>query len=250
MRAVSETEAIPPPRENVWLSLLFNLALPTVILMQLSPEDRLGPQWALVLGLAFPLGYGVYDYVKRREINLFSILGLVAVLAKGIFGLLEANAVWIACSEAALPLLFGIVILWSARWELPLIERFLLSPQLFDIHRINESLAERDQAGQLRPLMVRTSQLYAITMLVSAALNFFLARAILKAEPGTEAFVAELGKLTGLQFPVIALPIMVMTVGIFWWVIRRLNQMTGLELDDMLAAHAAPKASAEEGEKG
>ena len=43
----------------------------------------------MILGCALPIGYGVYDYLKKRKINFFSVLGLVAVLTKGIFGLLS-----------------------------------------------------------------------------------------------------------------------------------------------------------------
>jgi len=111
--------------------------------MKLSPEDRLGPVWALVLGCALPIGYGIYDYVVRKVFNLLSVLGLVAVLLKGVFGILKTSAFWIACSEAALPLLFGIAILFTIRGQEPLVQRFLLSPQLFDIDRIRRQLGLR-----------------------------------------------------------------------------------------------------------
>ena len=38
----------------------------------------------------------------------------------------------------------------------------------------------------------------AFSFLVSAILNFGLARYIVKSQPGTEEFAAELGKMTGL----------------------------------------------------
>ena len=224
-----------PPKENQWLNLLCNVVLPTLIFMKLSPEDRLGPVWALVLGCALPIGYGIYDYVVRKVFNLLSVLGLVAVLLKGVFGILKTSAFWIACSEAALPLLFGIAILFTIRGQEPLVQRFLLSPQLFDLDRIRRQLAMRGNADKLRPLMVTTSVAYAGTMLLSGILNFILATAILRAEPGTEEFVAQLGKFTGMQYPAIALPLMVLTVLLFLWVMKRLSNLTGLPAEQLLA---------------
>jgi hypothetical protein len=231
-----------PPKENQWLNLLCNVVLPTLIFMKLSPEDKLGPTWALALGCALPIGYGVYDYVTRKVFNLLSVLGLVAVLLKGVFGLLKTSAFWIACSEAALPLLFGIGILLTIRGQEPLVQRFLLSPQLFDIDRIRRQLALRGNAHRLRPLMVTTSVAYAGTMFLSAVLNFILASALLRAEPGSEEFVAQLGKFTGLQFPVIALPLMVLTVLLFLWVMKRLSTLTGVPAESLLAGDQAQGA--------
>ena len=229
-----------PPKENQWLNLLCNVVLPTLIFMKLSPETRLGPMWALALGCALPIGYGIYDFVVRKVFNLLSVLGLVAVLVKGVFGLLKTSAFWIACSEAALPLLFGIAILFTVRGKEPLVQRFLLSPQLFDIERIRRQLALRGNAEQLRPLMVTTSVAYAGTMFLSAALNFVLASRLLVAEPGTDEFVAQLGKFTGMQYPVIALPLTVLTVLLFLWVMNRLSVLTGVPAASLLAGGQSP----------
>lgn len=229
-----------PPKENQWLNLLCNVVLPTLIFMKLSPETRLGPMWALALGCALPIGYGIYDFVVRKVFNLLSVLGLVAVLVKGVFGLLKTSAFWIACSEAALPLLFGIAILFTVRGKEPLVQRFLLSPQLFDIERIRRQLALRGNAEQLRPLMVTTSVAYAGTMFLSAALNFVLASRLLVAEPGTDEFVAQLGKFTGMQYPVIALPLTVLTVLLFLWVVNRLSVLTGVPAESLLAGGQSP----------
>ncbi|MEX2044172.1 MAG: MFS transporter, partial [Opitutus sp.] len=57
----------PAPRqESLLLNLVCNIAVPTFVLMKLSGEQRLGPVWALLLALSFPLGYGLYDYAARK----------------------------------------------------------------------------------------------------------------------------------------------------------------------------------------
>jgi len=83
--------------------------------------------------------------------------------------------------------------------------------------------------------MVTTSVAYAGTMFLSGILNFVLATALLRAEPGTEEFVAQLGKFTGMQYPAIALPLMVLTVLLFLWVMKRLSNLTGLPAEQLLA---------------
>ena len=78
-------------KENTFLNLGFNLILPILLLNK-------GKQWfgsyletyfenvavgVLLLAIAFPVGYFIYDYVKRSKYNLFSILGLISVLLTG-----------------------------------------------------------------------------------------------------------------------------------------------------------------------
>ena len=51
---------------------------------------------------------------------------------------------------------------------------------------------------------------------------------------GTEAFNNELGRMTLLSYPMIALPSMVMMVGLMFWLARSAKALTGLELGEMM----------------
>jgi hypothetical protein len=52
---------------------------------------------------------------------------------------------------------------------------------------------------------------------------------------GTEAFNQELGKLTALSYPVIALPSTLVMVVALWYLVKQLRQITGLSFEEMLA---------------
>ena len=97
-----------PAKENLLLNLACNVILPGLVLSKLSRPERLGPLWALVAALALPLGYGVWDWMKRRHWNLFSTLGITGTLATGgmslgsHFGWWQATALWFAIKEAAM----------------------------------------------------------------------------------------------------------------------------------------------------
>ena len=216
-------------KENLWLSLIFNVALPALILMKLSPENRLGPVMALVLGCSLPICYGIYDYFARNVINFLSTLGLVAVLIKGTFGLFKLDPIFFAFSEAALPLVYGTAFAYTARWNPTLVERFLLSPQMLDAEKVRQRLVQRGNEDKLRPLMVQTTFLYAGTMLLSAVLNFGLARWVLKTNPheNYQKYVDEIGRFTGMQYPVIAIPLTVLTFGLLFLVLKRISDLTG-----------------------
>src|SRR3954469_254561 len=111
----------PPKRENLLINIVCNIAVPTVVLTKLSTENRLGPAWGLVVALAFPLGYGIYDLVRRKKTNIFSVVGLLSVLLTGGLNFLKVDLYWFAIKDGAIPLLFAIAVLVSNYSRRPLV---------------------------------------------------------------------------------------------------------------------------------
>ena len=91
----------PPKRENLFINIVCNIVVPTVILTRFSTENRLGPMWGMVVALMFPLGYGIYDLIRRQKTNVFSIVGLTSVLLTGGLNYLRMDTLWFAVKEAA-----------------------------------------------------------------------------------------------------------------------------------------------------
>src|SRR5687768_7595101 len=114
-------KATPDERENPLVNILFNIVLPAVILAKLSSPERLGPVNGLLLGLAFPLGYGIWDFARKRKANVFSVLGFVSILLTGSFGLMQLDGIWFAVKEAAIPLLIGLATVVSLKTRYPLV---------------------------------------------------------------------------------------------------------------------------------
>ena len=230
-----------PKKENLLLNLACNLAIPTFVLMYLSADNRLGPQWGMIVALVFPLGYGIYDLVQRKKTNLFSIVGVASVLLTGTLNQMKADGFWFAVKEAAIPTLFGIAVLASMRTKRPLVRELLWNDQVIDTARVDAVLAERGQRDELERLLRRASFGLAFSFLLSAVLNFGLARYLLRSPAGTAEFNAELGKMNGLSMPVIMLPTMIVTMVVLWKLMSGLTQITGLDLDDILRGAAKQK---------
>lgn len=231
-------------KENLFLNLACNIAVPTLVLTMLSKEDRLGPQWGMIVALAFPLGYGIYDLAQRKKFNLFSIVGIVSVLMTGTLNQMKADAFWFAVKEASVPSLFGIAVLASMGTKRPLVRELLWNDQVIDTEKVDRVLAERGQRPQLDRLLRNASFGLAASFLLSAILNYGLARYLLKSPPGTAEFNAELGKMNGLSWPIIALPTTVVTMLVFWRLMSGLTRLTGLQLEEIFHAGAEKKREA------
>jgi hypothetical protein len=231
--------ASPPKRENLLINIACNIVVPSVVLTKLSTENRLGPMWGMVVALAFPLGYGVYDLIRRKKTNVFSIVGLCSVLLTGGLNYMKVDGLWFAIKEAAIPLLFGAAVLLSTYTRRPLVREVLCNDQVLDIERIEAALAERGTKPEFERLLVNASFAVAASFVFSAALNYGLARYLLKSPVGTPEFNAQLGRMNVLNWPVIVLPSMAVTMLIFWKLMGGITRLTGLTHDNIMRIERA-----------
>jgi hypothetical protein len=105
---------------------------------------------------------------------------------------------------------------------------------LFDVDRVHLALAERGNSGAFDRRLRAATVMLAGTFFFSAVANYALARWVVTSAAGTAAFNQELGRLTALSYPVIAVPCMAMMMGLMYWLVRGAKGLTGLELGDML----------------
>ncbi len=221
-------------RPQPWLELLITLVLPALVLLQLSAPQRLGPVTALLLALAFPLGWGLRDFLTRRRLNIFAGLGLVSVLLTGGIGLLELDTGWLAVKEAAVPGVLGLIVAGSALSRYPLVRVLLYTPRLLDTARIDAALAQRGNQAAFDARLRTATWMLAGSFAFSAVMNFVLATWIVTSPAGTAAFNEELGRMTLLSYPMIALPATLMMLAVLYYLSGGIKRLAGLSLGDVL----------------
>jgi hypothetical protein len=221
---------------NTFLELIYNIAIPSIILMKLSGDDYLGPIYALIVALLFPIGYGMYDFIKNKSVNFISLLGFLSTFLTGGIGLFELDVEWLAIKEAAIPLAIGLVVLVSGFWGKPLIAKILLNPLLFNLDLIYQTLSNLGKTDDFKAKIQWSNHLLSITFVFSATMNYILAKWIVTSPAGTTEFNEQLGEMTILSYPVIAIPSMIMMFGIMFYVVRSLMKLTNLTFEQILNA--------------
>jgi len=224
----------PEKQESLLLNLAFNLLVPTLVLTKLSDSEFLGIKLAIVVALSFPIGYGIHDFLTRGKLNFFSALGVVSVALTGGISLLELDAIYIAIKEASIPAIFGAATLISLKTSQPLIHTFLLNDAILEIQKINTALKDNGRKPEFDKLLINASWILAGSFFLSSLLNYLLAVIILTADPGTVAFNEQLGKMTALSFPVIALPAMLVMMGNLFYLFRGITKLTGMSLEEII----------------
>jgi intracellular septation protein A len=219
---------------NSLVELLITLIIPSLILMKWSDEANLGAVRALLLALAFPLAWGAYDLVRRRKLNLFAALGLVSILLTGGIGLLELDKHWLAVKEAAIPAVLGIGVIISGYTRYPLVRSLLYSPKLINVGLVQQNLEMRGNVQAFEARLQAANWQIGGTFFFSATMNYFLATWIVVSPAGSAAFNEELGRLTLMSYPMIAIPSMLMMVAVFYGLSRAIKNLAGLKLMEIL----------------
>lgn len=227
---MSNTTAKKP---NPLFEILFNVFIPSFILMKFSGDEHLGTAMALVVALLFPIIYGGMDLVRNKKFNFISALGFISVLLTGGIGLLELDTRWLALKEALIPGLIGLAVLGSTFTRYPLMQKLVLNDTVLNLALINQRLKENGKTDAFERCLMSSNYLFASTFAFSSAMNYFLATWIVTSPSGTAAFNEELGKMTLYSYPMIAIPSMLMMFGIFYYIWRQVRAMTSLETEQI-----------------
>lgn len=223
----------PPP--NPLAEIILTIAVPSLVLDQLSKPASLGPFWALVVSLLFPVGFGIWCLWNKKGWNVFSLLGFVTILLSGGLGLLKLDAFWFAVKESAMPVMLGLAFPITHRFGRPLINALVMQPHLLNVNALQSALGEGTRRSAFNASLFRASCGMGLGMLGSAVANFFLALWLLGGkEPGSEAFVKGIGKLNWMGLLVIGIPMTAVMMLVFIWLMRQIQRITGLERDDLL----------------
>ncbi|WP_038176136.1 MULTISPECIES: VC0807 family protein [Vibrio] len=220
-------------KNNPLFEVVFNVFLPSIILMKLSGDEYLGTVMALTVALAFPAGYGAMELIRHKKFNFIAALGFISVLLTGGIGLFELDTRWLALKEALIPGLIGIAVLVSTYTRYPIVKKMLFNDTVLNLALIQQRLSEAGNEGNFERCLTISNYLFASTFIFSSAMNYFLATWIVTSPAGTAEFNEQLGKLTLYSYPMIAIPSMLMMIGIFYYVWRQVRKMTGLETEQI-----------------
>ena len=114
-------------------------------------------------------------------------------------------------------------------------KKFIYNRELLDIDQIEARLEANGLRQRLEVVLQRANLFLAGSFFISAVLNFVLAKIIVHSMPGTSAFNEEIGRMTMLSFPVIALPSTLIMMVILWYLMRSLRSITQMNLNELFS---------------
>ncbi|MDR1789089.1 MAG: MFS transporter [Opitutaceae bacterium] len=231
------------PGENLFANLALNIAAPALALSKLSAPERLGPLPAMFVALAFPVGYFIWDLARRREASVIAVIGAAGVLLTGVLGALKTDVFWFAVKEASIPALIAVALLLTLRSERSLMRTLFFNGQLIDTERVNAALDARGRRGDFERLLTRSGLWLVGSFALSAALNFWLARLLLTAPAGSEAFNGQLSRMFWMGWLVIVPPSTGMALFALWRLFGGVAKLSGLGFEQILRERGGRKTA-------
>lgn len=222
-------------KTNPIVSILVSIVIPAIILSKFSDAEHLGVLPGFLIALAFPIGQSLYELIIQKKVGFIAIVGLVSIFCTGIIGVLQLPVEWLAFKEAAVPLLIGAAIVISIWTPYPLVKRLFYNEEIMDVKKVDAILEEKQAKEQFEKVLKNSTYMIGASFLLSSVLNFILTKAIVQSPAGTEAFNAELGKLTALSYPVIALPSTIVMAVALWYLFKQVTKITGLPFEELMA---------------
>jgi len=243
--------------ESPLLNVLVNVFLPVMVLSKMSKMPGygeaakfyyVGPHKALMIAVLIPFLYGLYHFIKKKEFNIFSAVGLLSVVLTGGVTLYLWNAdgsvkpdaaLWFGMKEAIQPLIIGLIVLVSHRTKSPLFREFVYNKGIFDVERIEFVVGEANKEEDYQKVIFRNTLYFCGTFALSAVLNLVLAMRFLgaldfTADNAQELYNQGVAKVTGWGFLVIGLPLLVISSFIIMNLLKDLGRLTGLKKEEIL----------------
>lgn len=227
------------PPENPFLNLIINILLPVLLLNKAS--HYLDPRLTLALALCFPLGYGLQDYIRRGHKNYVSLIGVFNVCLTGSLVLMNLKGIWFAFKEATLPLILGGLVFGSAWTANPAARMLFCNPQILDMDKISERLAQFGREVDFLKLLQRTTLWLSLSFAISSICNFLLALRIftdidakLEASAQSQMLNEQIAHMTWMGFLIVALPLMVFSGILVYAFLKGLSRLTEIPVNDLL----------------
>lgn len=232
------TPKVPPKKENFFINIAFNLVIPGLILSDWGRkglEQFISPEGRLIVAVAFPAVYFIFDYIRRRQANVISIFGFVGTLLSGVVGLMKLDPFWFAIKEAMFPGVIGAGMYLSQWAGKPLVKAFVWNETVMHTDKIMSAVVERGRSADIEKLFGWCTKLLAPAFVASAFAHFVLARWLVTAHPETsqDAFNAQLSKFNFIAWPLILLPSMGYLVWLMLKFMKRLGEVSGLPEEEL-----------------
>lgn len=242
-------QTLPAKRENPWLNFGCNLILPFLILTQGGKYLPFSAAVILILAISFPIGYFIYDWKVRKKANVISIIGMISVLLTGGIGLLKLSAAVFAIKETAMPLVIGLITLATAFTKRPLIKEFLLNPGFIYVEKIENALNTQEKRQAFEKLIVTCTWIFSSTFVISAAVNYFVTRKIVTANPSLneQLFNEQIGKQTIITFFIIAVMQLPAAIVTMLKLYGGIEKITGLNLEHITVTSKPGAQKTEDG---
>ena len=214
------------------IQFLTGFVVPTVILLTLSDESKLGPLLAMGLALLPPVVLELYSLLTGRKASIISFVAIVGILLIGVISLFGLSEEWLGVRRAAIYLVGAIALAGLLLTRRDVVDKGL--EKLIDMDAIGKVARKKKIERQLAQQVTRVAWLFAGLLLAMAIWSYILTIIVITAPAGSSEFNAEYAELRVLGIPLVTLPFVVGTTVLLMYLVGRFEKLTGIEVEKLL----------------
>lgn len=218
-----------PVAQNI--QLIAGFIIPTIILLFLSDESRLGPFYAMLLSLIFPVAVEVYAYFSGRKASYLSLFAIVGILLIGVISLLGLSEEWLAARRAAFYVISAIALLLITQFKPEVITKGL--GLLLNIDKVQHAAKKKGAKSSLEKSIRRVAYTFGAMLLAIGAWSYIFTILFMDAPTGSSEFNAQYAELRLWSIPAITLPLLVGVVALLVYLFTKIERLTGLQADQL-----------------
>jgi hypothetical protein len=226
----------PRSRRSLLLSsntqLIAGFAIPTFVLLYFSDESRLGPLWAMMLALAFPLALELYSLRIRRKPSVMSLLAIVGILFVGAISLLGLSEGWLALRRSLIYIVGALVVLILLRFKREIINKAIA--QVVDMDVVYNAAKKKGTPHTwITRHINRVIYLLSAFLLLVGIATYIVTIVFITAPAGTSEFNAQYAQLRVMSIIFTTIPLLAGVVGLLMYMVYGLEKMTGVKAEDL-----------------
>ncbi len=214
------------------VQLFVGFVIPTIILLAFSDSSKLGPLWAMIIALVFPVSLELYSLARRRKPSLMSIAAIIGILLVGLISVLGLSKDWLAIRRSALYALGAIAVFIIVRFKPKLIEKGL--DRVLEMEGVRTAGRKNKTETQLLRYSVKAGYILSIVLAVIAIASYVLTIVFITAPTGSSEFNAQYAELRILSIFVITLPFLIAVTGVLMYIVNKFEKLTGLSAEDLI----------------
>lgn len=220
------------PPLSFTIQLVIGFVIPTIILMTLSDESKLGPLLAMTLALIPPIALEIYSFFSGRKasiISLFAIIGVLLIGAISLFGLSEE---WLGARRAGFYVIaagfIAAVLLFKRDW----IDKGL--GKIIDMPTVRAAAKKKNTETEISNHISKVGYILVIFLLLIAIWSYVLTVIVITAPTGSSEFNPQYAELRLIGIPLVSGPLLIGMAALLVYLAHGFEKLTGIDIETLL----------------
>jgi len=220
------------PPLSFFLQLVVGFIIPTIVLMTLSDESKLGPLPAMGLALLPPILLEIYSFFTGRKASLLSLVAIIGILLIGVISFFGLSEEWLGVRRSGIyiigALFIAAVLLFKRSW----IDVGL--GKLLDMPAVRKAAKKQGTEAEISKHITKVGYLLVAFLVLIAVWSYILTIIVITAPTGSSEFNTQYAELRLLGLPYVSVPLLIGVTALVVYLTYGFEKYTGIDIEELL----------------